>query len=79
MYLVVFNMFLVLNFNSLKLHLRFKFDPIQINFSGISILGDPGADSGGEGKSKRATKKIGEEKSRALVLDFSLPIFSFPI
>ena len=31
----------------------------------IHILGDPGADSGGEGKSKRATKKIGEEKSRA--------------
>ena len=29
------------------------------------ILGDPGSDSGGEGKSKRATKKIGEEKSRA--------------
>ena len=28
------------------------------------ILGDPGADSGCEGKSKRATKKIGEEKSR---------------
>ena len=27
------------------------------------ILGDPGADSGGEGKSKRATKKIGKEKS----------------
>ena len=32
---------------------------------GKHILGDPGADSGGEGKSKRATKKIGEEKSRA--------------
>ena len=27
------------------------------------ILGDPGADSWGEGKSKRATKKISEEKS----------------
>ena len=26
---------------------------------------DPGANSGGEGKSQRATKKIGEEKSRA--------------
>ena len=45
------------------------------------ILGDPGADSGGEGKSKRATKKIGEEKSRARGiafsrrLDFSSPIF----
>ena len=40
-----------------------------------SILGDPGADSGGEGKSKRATKKIGEEKSRGRPLDFSSPIF----
>ena len=28
------------------------------------ILGDPGADSGSEGKSKRATKNIGEGKSR---------------
>ena len=26
-----------------------------------AILGDPEADSGGEGKSKRATKKIGQE------------------
>ena len=40
-----------------------------------TILGDPGADSGGEGKSKRATKKIGEEKSRARGIDFSSPIF----
>ena len=29
----------------------------------ISILGDPGADSGDKGQSKRATKKISEEKS----------------
>ena len=36
-----------------------------VNFCRSLILGDPGADSGGEGKSKRATKKIGEEKSRA--------------
>ena len=30
-----------------------------------AILGDPGADGEDEGKSKRATKKIGEENSRA--------------
>jgi len=29
----------------------------------VCILGDPGADSGG--KSERANKKVGEEKSRA--------------
>ena len=28
------------------------------------ILGDPGADSGGEGKSKRAVKKNGAKKSK---------------
>ena len=35
-YLVVLNIFLVLNFNSVELHLQLKFDPIQFNFSGIS-------------------------------------------
>ena len=30
-----------------------------------SILGDQGAESWGEGKSKRAAKKIGEEKFKA--------------
>ena len=30
--------------------------------NGVSILGDPGADSGGEGKSKRADK-YGTKKS----------------
>ena len=45
------------------------------------IVKDPGADSGGEGKSKRATKRIGEEKSREQRIaiprarDFSWPIF----
>ena len=41
-----------------------------------TILRDPGADSGGEGKSRRATKTIGEEKSPG-ALDFSSPIFFF--
>ena len=29
-----------------------------------TIFGDPGEDSGDEGKSKRVAKKIGEEKSK---------------
>ena len=38
---------------------------ININVLTISIiLGDPGADSGGEGKSNRATENISEETSR---------------
>ena len=32
----------------------------------VLILGDPGADSGGEGKSKRA-EKFGTKKSKELV------------
>ena len=39
--------------------------PVPLDLSMDIILGDPGADCGGKGKSKRATKKIGEEKSRA--------------
>ena len=35
-YLVVLNMFLGLQFNSLELHLQPKLDPIQFNFSGNS-------------------------------------------
>ena len=45
-------------------------DPIS-----SGILGDPGTDSGSEGKSERATKKVGDKKSRAL--DFSSPTVCF--
>ena len=44
------------------------------------ILGDPGADRGGEGKCKWTTKKIGKVKSRGQEKAFSHPLdFSSPI
>ena len=44
-----------------------------------SILGDPGADSGSKGKSKRMQKKNGTEKPYLfLLLDFPLPPLSAP-
>ena len=45
----------------------------------MPILGDPGADSGGEGKSKRA-KKYGAKKSKERREEFSKlfwPFFTF--
>ena len=40
------------------------------------ILGDPGADSGGEGKSKRA-KKCGSKKSKERREELFSPFFTF--
>ena len=40
------------------------------------ILGDPGADSGGEGKSKRA-EKCGTKKSKELREELFSPFFTF--
>ena len=50
---------------------------LLIKSKSVFILGDPGADSGGEGKSKRA-EKYGSKKSKERRLDFPSPLLSAP-
>ena len=54
----------------------YKWLDLILVFSDKDILGDPGADSGGEGKSKRA-EKCGTKKSKERREELFSPFFTF--